>query len=34
MKPEQSYNKFKMQDEWRNGFLLQTIKNAYKGLKW
>src|SRR6056300_701128 len=31
--PEQSFNKFKVQDEWRNGFLLQTIKNAYKGLK-
>ncbi len=31
--PEQSYNKFKAQDEWRNGFLLQTIKNAYHGLK-
>ena len=31
--PEQSFNKFKQQDEWRNGFLLQTIKNAHTGLK-
>ena len=31
--PEQSFNKFKEQDKWRDGFLLQTIKNAYKGLK-
>jgi len=30
---EQSFNKFPQQDAWRNGFLLQTIKNAYKGLK-
>ena len=30
---EQSFRKFPVQDLWRNGFLLQTIKNAYKGLK-
>ena len=30
---EQSFNKFKQQDKWRDGFLLQTIKNAYKVLK-
>ena len=30
---EQSFKKFPVQDQWRNGFLLQTIKNAYRGLK-
>ena len=30
---EQSFKKFPIQDQWRNGFLLQTIKNAYRGLK-
>jgi hypothetical protein len=30
---EQSFNKFPQQDAWRNGFLLQTIKNAHTGLK-
>lgn len=30
---EQSFNKFPQQDQWRDGFLLQTIKNAYTGLK-
>jgi hypothetical protein len=30
---EQSFNKFPQQDKWRDGFLLQTIKNAYTGLK-
>jgi len=30
---EQSFKKFPVQEQWRNGFLLQTIKNAYHGLK-
>ena len=30
---EQSYKKFPVQEKWREGFLLQTIKNAYRGLK-
>jgi len=30
---EQSFRKFPVQDLWRNGFLLKTIQNAYKGLK-
>src|SRR6056300_1124705 len=30
---EQSFRKFPVQDQWRNGFLLQTIKNAHTGLK-
>jgi len=31
--PEQSSIKFSTSDMWREKFLLQTIKNAYKGLK-
>ena len=31
--PEQSYKKFPVQEKWREGFLLKTIKNAYRGLK-
>jgi len=30
---EQSFRKFPVQDLWREGFLLKTIQNAYKGLK-
>ena len=30
---EQSFNKFPQQDQWREGFLLRTIQNAYTGLK-